>query len=294
MAVAAAIGVGNDDRIGPNQAVPMGNNLAQRLSNKMKMMPNPLGEINRSIEKMSIGTYGNQHCNMPMPAQQTQTMPVSSAPNRRGSNWTNSTEGYGSMRSEQSIMSSRRCSDVSAMSQGSNLSTRINWDPMSADSSRRSSMASNHAGQQASEVTGPNIGQHLNRLHRRAQQHQVMSSMMDVSGRGSAMSTATPTNPPMPPMATQSMQPQGGNVRRASDPVRTLDRNFGVDSTGNLGRHQRSGSFSQLNGQPRVPMHGQRIRGMSGDTYFHGQQPQPQQPNLQVKPNTGKKRFARR
>jgi hypothetical protein len=39
---------------------------------------------------------------------------------RRDSNWTTSTEGYGSMRSEQSMMS-RRCSDVSAMSVVSQL-----------------------------------------------------------------------------------------------------------------------------------------------------------------------------
>merc|ERR1719273_1541906 len=102
------------------------------------------------------------------------TMPVQ-ANTRRGSNWTNSTEGYGSMRSEQSMMSSRRCSDVSAMSQGSNVSTRAMmnspWDPMSADSSRRSSMASNHGGG-AEAPPQPGIGQHLNRLHRRAQQQQ--------------------------------------------------------------------------------------------------------------------------
>ena len=111
MAVAAAIGVGSDEQMPMPQA---GGNLAQRLSNKMKMMPNHIGEINRSIEKMSIGSYPQQHCSMPMHgATQIQAPQV----NRRGSNWTNSTEGYGSMRSEQSMMSSRRCSDVSAMSQ---------------------------------------------------------------------------------------------------------------------------------------------------------------------------------
>lgn len=114
MAVAAAIGVGSEDPMPMPQA---GGNLAQRLSNKMKMMPNHLGEINRSIEKMSIGSYPQQqaqHCSMSMHgATQIQAPQV----NRRGSNWTNSTEGYGSMRSEQSMMSSRRCSDVSAMSQ---------------------------------------------------------------------------------------------------------------------------------------------------------------------------------
>ena len=145
MAVAAAIGVGPEDPMsggasgpGRQRGLPAtGNNaLSQRLSNKMKLMPNhhpvALGEINRSIEKMSIGsnyaTSGgappqctgvvaattNPHCGIPM----TQTsVPLSTNNTRRGSNWTNSTEGYGSMRSEQSMMNSRRCSDVSAMSQ---------------------------------------------------------------------------------------------------------------------------------------------------------------------------------
>merc|ERR1719273_1058536 len=110
------------------------------------------------------------------------TTAISTAANRRGSNWTNSTEGYGSMRSEQSMMSSRRCSDVSAMSQNSNVSTRAMmnspWDPMSAESSRRSSMGSNHGTMASSDNHAPppppNIGQHLHRLHRRAQQQQMM------------------------------------------------------------------------------------------------------------------------
>merc|ERR1719361_2745708 len=66
MAVAAAIGVGagEDPISGATVGLPAtGNNaLSQRLSNKMKLMPGGgnhpavLGEINRSIEKMSIGS----------------------------------------------------------------------------------------------------------------------------------------------------------------------------------------------------------------------------------------------
>ena len=156
-------------------------------------------------------------------------------------------------------------------------------------------MASNHgtSGMPNSDTTHPsqNIGHHLNRLHRRAQQQQVMQTgtptptpMVDPHGRPSSvmsdMTAPTPTNPPMPTMATQ-MPSQGGQsgVRRASDPVRTLDRNFGVE--GQMSRHNRSGSFSHGNmmGQAnRVPVHGQRIRGMSGDTFFH--QPQPMVRNI--------------
>ena len=315
MAVAAAIGVGTDDSSnnGGSRQIPGSNNaLSQRLSNKMKMMTNAslqLPEINRSIEKMSIGNgystnggvgggggVGNQHCGMPPTPMSAgrqgsmpntaggQTMPTNTT--RRGSNWTNSTEGYGSMpRSEQS----RRCSDVSvAMSQSSNISTRAMgsfYDPMSQDNSRRSSMVSNPgsvAGTTESHAATPNIGHHLNRLHRRAQQQVMQGSTpaqaMMLDGRVSGMSDVTatnptPTNPPMPTMVAQ-MQPHGeannSNSRRASDPCRTLDRTFGVD--GNLSRHSRRGSYDQMNmgQQTRVPLHGQRIRGTSGDTFFHG------------------------
>jgi hypothetical protein len=142
MAMAAAIGVCHDDMdCGPARSVP--DNLANRLANKLKSDHRPrqtnspavLGDINRSIEKMSLGNsksgsgirggqtnlpgYGN-----PLPVCQggigggqtlgkTAAVPVNAG--RRDSNWTTSTEGYGSMRSEQSMMS-RRCSDVSAMS----------------------------------------------------------------------------------------------------------------------------------------------------------------------------------
>ena len=272
MAVAAAIGVEAEE------AIPVSNGvMGPRLQNKMKMMPNHLGDINRSIEKMSIGSSFNQpNATCPSMGQTQTTMPVT-ANTRRGSNWTNSTEGYGSMRSEQSMMSSRRCSDVSAMSQGSNVPQ---WDPMSADSSRRSSMASNHGGNMP-ETPTHNINNHLDRLHRRAKQNQMHATpvatptpMMEMGGRGSGMSgmTATPTNAQaMPNHAPHPMPNHHGSGRRASDPVRMLDRNFGVE--GQMSRHGRSGSFGPVTAQPRVPIHGQRIRGMSGDTYFQQQQP---------------------
>ena len=151
MAVAAAIGVGtgnSDDMDGSNVPQSIGNNMNIRLQNKMKSFNPALGEINRSIEKMRIGnapgslptetTYlGNPQCRGSLPntaggqpsitnfeqrrsiPSATQTMMAN--PNgpihRRDSNWTNSTEGYGSMRSEQSMTGSRRCSEISAMSQ---------------------------------------------------------------------------------------------------------------------------------------------------------------------------------
>lgn len=153
MAVAAAIGVstGNADEMdGTNVSGHPPNAMNVRLQNKLKsgLLPNfnpALGEINRSIEKMRIGlpeanSSGNGLCRGSVPNsvggqttianyEQRRSIPSSTQPllanpngpnHRRDSNWTNSTEGYGSMRSEQSIMSSRRCSEISAMSQVSN------------------------------------------------------------------------------------------------------------------------------------------------------------------------------
>ena len=155
MAVAAAIGVGIDndadmDGSGMSRQMPNGMNI--RLQQKMKSGLNSnfnpaLGEINKSIEKMRIGapetiptgnnqvgrtacsgnlpntvggqapiTSYSQRRSLPSSTQTLMTNPNGSN-HRRDSNWTNSTEGYGSMRSEQSMMSSRRCSEISAMSQ---------------------------------------------------------------------------------------------------------------------------------------------------------------------------------
>ena len=76
----------------------------------------------------------------------------------------------------------------------------------------------------------------------------------------------------------QHQQQNGQGPRRASDPVRALDRNFGVTTSNNhpegeLNNRNKSGSFqniSQMN--QRVPLHGQRIRGVSGDSHFVNQQ----------------------
>jgi len=61
-------------------------------------------------------------------------------------------------------------------SQGSNVSMRAQmnspWDPISADSSRRSSLAGHDnstATSQPAAAGATSISQHLNRLHRKAQ-----------------------------------------------------------------------------------------------------------------------------
>ena len=74
-----------------------------------------MGEINRSIEKMSLGEMGGQL----KPSGDNKTRNIGPGPattvmmanNRRDSSWTVSTEGYGSMRSNTSA--SRRCSELS-------------------------------------------------------------------------------------------------------------------------------------------------------------------------------------
>lgn len=149
MAVVTSVGIGvNGDDVdcGPPHSIP---NASHRMALKMKSNlarqengPALLGDINRSIEKMSlggtkggsgrIGTSVLDTCN-PSSSYTSRAMCQGNNVNgqtilsqgmtttnnttaaRRDSNWTNSTEGYGSMRSEQSIVS-RRCSDVSAMS----------------------------------------------------------------------------------------------------------------------------------------------------------------------------------
>lgn len=255
MAVAAAIGVGagtESDMDGASISRQMPNGMNIRLQNKMKSGLHPnfnpaLGEINRSIEKMRIGapetiptgnnlvgtipcrgsvsnTVGGQASlssydqRRSIPSSTQTLMPNPNGSNhRRDSNWTNSTEGYGSMRSEQSMLGSRRCSEISAMSQTSNVSTRAlmnsPWDPISAGSSRRSSLVT--GGGNASTTTetsaGPAISQHLGRLRKKAQtvqqEHQLQSltpnatqseNLRNMSGRASAMSDCS-----VPASATQ-------------------------------------------------------------------------------------------
>lgn len=111
----------------------------------------------------------------------------------------------------------------------SNVSTRavVNsspWEP----SRRSSSLAETTSG----------IGQHLSRLHKKAQQHDGRQSVMSECSNNMAAATSDPSS--------SSLSGYGG--RRASDPVRVLDRNFGVG--GQMSRH-RSGSYSGQ--QPSVP-----------------------------------------
>ncbi len=320
--------------------------LANRINNKMRAESSSAAivDINSSIEKMSLdGSAGagagggagggaarnrrQQHL-LAGKTQLTQLHPTNLQQQqhlRRDSGWTNSTEGYGSMRSSEhsssssaaaapagaagaaaanaAANSSRRCSEVSAMSHASNFSTMAMrnspWCPgdaaggtvsISACSSRRSSMMSSLQQQDApaaAATTKAGVSQHLSRLHHKAQQG---SMAMQVDGRQSVMSDCSIPSTmsyQQPQQQQQQQQQQHYNnnsnapgVRRASDPVRTLDRNFGVGNGsgsggggGGLSRHR---SYTQLNNlqQQRVPLHGQQVRGM--------QQQQVQQMHQQV------------
>ncbi len=141
------------------------------------------------------------------------------------------------------------------------------WDPISAESSRRSSLAG-HDPSMVNTNQNP-LSQHLNKLHRKSQHLQQQQQ--------TCSPTPTQFHKPLSGQVPDNSQGQPLQTRRASDPVRVLDRNFGVGN-GQLGRNQRSGSYNQLNSmscnsmQQRVPVHGQRIRGMGSEnndqTYF--------------------------
>ena len=163
------------------------------------------------------------------------------------------------------------------MSQASNLSTRANvnspWDPISAGSSRRSSAAEGGSvGAAAAPVSqcghAGAISHHIDRLRRRAQQKgsaaapqaapttsQMAAAAAAADGRQSAMSDCT---------VESQQQPSFATPRRASDPVRALDRNFGVGVQ--MGGHgqARNGSCNHLNKQrlppPEVMAGGARVQ----------------------------------
>lgn len=277
IAVAAAIGVGGE---GMGEASLRTNMMAQRIRNKMQprvpniprrgQTANPgMGEINRSIEKMSIGESGSTTVTNPKQGTKSRQAPAHGTNltmlqnNRRDSNWTVSTEGYGSMRSNTSA--SRRCSEISqmsTMSTGRQTMQSPGWDPISPGSSRRSS--------EAGARSSPVMNHHLSKLHKKALAAGTTSSLAqshgNVSMAGDLMTGSTCMSAdPRASSAMSShpgMESLDGAGRRMSDPVRPLDRNFGVG--GQLSRHR---SFSNLGGGPgtgRMPLHHQQVRGQEG------------------------------
>ena len=311
MAVAAAIGVGTDDDL--HVGLPANDRIHH---NRLKMQQNPgaggniavssfpvsttnnLGEINRSIEKMSIrgggGSGGNASgagmgVSTNLTAIGNNRMANAGGNLRRDSNWTNSTEGYGSMRSSvaheivgggagTSMLNSRRCSEVSAMSQGSNFSTTaVRNSPWVSETSAMSTCSSSRR----SSLAGTGISGHLSRLHQKVE--TVCNSPVPPHAQNGRMSSMSGCSLPPPPsygqhaqfqqqqQQEQQQQQLQGQTRRASDPVRLLDRNFGVG--GQMSKHRSYTNLSQSQlqqQQQRVPLHGQHVHGMGGGNMMSG------------------------
>ena len=293
MAVAAAIGVGGGGGGGGGDAFereggrpsprPSSNRLGQKQQSvgaaaSAAPRASQLGDINRSIEKMSLsggsstngGGGGGGGCQAVAAAAPAPSPKAVVARDRRDSNWTSvSTEGYGSMRSSDGggAATARRCSELSSMSQVSNLSTRAHvnspWDPISLGSSRRSSVveaggggaATASAAAATSSGSAGVISHHIDRLRRRAQQKGAAAASPTAPQSRQAAAAADGRQSAMSDCTVESQQPNFAAPRRASDPVRTLDRTFGV--AGQMARH---GSYSQLSKQ-RPPLDGGAMTG---------------------------------
>ncbi len=299
MAMAAAIGVGNEEDAISNRLASATNRLSgkrsllnSRSSSASTSSPHVevgggMGDINRSIEKMTLAATTTTMSNGGAVAKvKAKTTTTTTTTNRRDSDWNSSSvsnedQGYGSMKSDvPHHNNSRRCSDLSNASQVrvifffmarqtirfnggrkklassfqahntmalqslshltffthvqvSNCSTRavVNSSPWDASSSS----ASVHPG-----GAGANAGitHHLNRLHKKAQRQSVMSECQQPQ---QPMAPSTAISNPSSSSLSANTPPAGYGGRRASDPGRSLDRNFGVG--GQMSRH-RSGSYS--------------------------------------------------
>ena len=148
----------------------------------------------------------------------------------------------------------------------SNVSTRAMMNSpwggagvLSTDGSRRNSLndaaQSVNASFSADTGFGGKMSNHLSRLHKKAQDQQAIAA----ASLGKQPIPHGHTNPPE--QRTQALS--GSTSRRASDPVRALDRNFGVvgGSQSSSKPPHRSGSFGHVNdpsvGSGRIPVHGQ-------------------------------------
>ena len=175
IAVAAAIGVGGEfGETGGYRTNSMANRIRNKLHPTVPNIPRRgqtavMGEINRSIEKMSLGDGGSSVKGM----TEIKGKGLMMGNMRRDSSWTVSTEGYGSMRSNTSA--SRRCSELSQMSAMSARQTMQSpWDPISPGSSRRSSEAG------AGARMSPAVSHHLSKLHKKALAAGTNSSLAQV------------------------------------------------------------------------------------------------------------------
>lgn len=123
IALATAIGVASSD--GSLEARMVSGDLSNRLSGKRRSQKpsaapatksTVMGDINRSIEKMTLSHSADDSHRGSSGGDAKQGEGVDGT-TRRDSNWTNSTEGYGSMKSDHLSVASRRGSEMSAVSQ---------------------------------------------------------------------------------------------------------------------------------------------------------------------------------
>ena len=112
------------------------------------------------------------------------------------------------------------------------------WESSGANSRRSSSVGPTPPNAQNQPPQGARIGQHLSRLHKKAQEHLH-------DGRQSVMSECNMA-PNHDPSSSSTLS--GYASRRASDPVRVQQRNAtgstpSASTTGGMTRH-RSGSYN--------------------------------------------------
>ncbi len=96
----------------------------------------------------------------------------------------------------------------------------------------------------------------------------LMSTSGDPSHPSQHHLNHPPTHPHLAAAAagTSGQDAADGQGRRMSDPVRPLDRNYGVG--GQLSRHRSYGNLQGAGG--RMPLHQQRVRGQEGAAAFMG------------------------
>ncbi|KAK7076262.1 hypothetical protein SK128_003312 [Halocaridina rubra] len=248
-----------------------------------------VGELSQRITdlKMSGGMTTPQQARKNLLDLQFRSGQTSLQNNRRDSNSTVSTY-YGSMRSDSSLHpNSRRCSEISQVSgtsMGRQNTVPSPYDPISLGSSRRSSENSNY------NMAGiaQSMTSHLAKLQRRAMvsselyntsnlvvQTQNMSLSQDnlQGGWGGNMGVIGASMGghfgSAGPMGRPDHQNRSEGPRRASDPVRPLERGMGVGEDGQ--RLQRHHSYTTFNPRtplpitPRHPNHGLQLDQVAED-----------------------------
>ncbi|XP_065567116.1 transcriptional activator cubitus interruptus-like isoform X2 [Artemia franciscana] len=281
---------------GRGQAAIERNNQRNRMRSRMqaKGIPNmphsPLngqrrggiGELNQRINDLRMGGGGGMTSISSNPGRRPQSQHIMPTPDRRDSSTTISSY-YGSMKSGASPMPfSRRTSDVSQMSaiSGRNAMMASPFDPISPGSSRRSSSTSTFQGgyslhpTTAAQMQMPMrnvINPEPNAAENLVAQTQNMSLQGGAGYPNAWQSNETyHTRNEFSQRCFNSMQQQ---TRRASDPIRSGDRNAPIpfQNSGFLPSLQRYHSYNNVNNNiprahsgPMAGMQGQQMNSRDG------------------------------